>query len=89
MLDKDADKMSDALCEIGATNREDFPAPRAWHLHLLPRMPVIILYWPGEEEFASKAKILFDATADKFLDVESVMFLVEGLVKNLEKAVYS
>jgi len=30
-------------------------------------------------------KILFDQTADKFLDVESLMFLLEGLVKNIER----
>jgi len=30
-------------------------------------------------------QILFDQTADKFLDVESLMFLLEGLVKNIER----
>ncbi len=89
LFDKDADRMSVALCKLGAVSRSDFPTDRAWHLHLLPRMPAIVLYWPKEEEFASKAKILFDATADKFLDVESIMFLLEGFVKNLEKAIYS
>jgi hypothetical protein len=46
----------------------------------------MILYWPADSEFASKVKILFDSTADRFLDVESIMFLVEGLVYNLEAA---
>ena len=26
----------------------------------------------------------FDASADKFLDIESLLFLLEGLVKNIE-----
>jgi hypothetical protein len=44
----------------------------------------MILYWPADIEFASKVTVLFDSTADKFLDVESIMFLVEGLVYNIE-----
>jgi len=32
----------------------------------------------------SKVKILFDSTADRFLDAESLIFLLEGLVKNVE-----
>ena len=45
---------------------------------------MLLLYWPHDEEFPSKLKILFDATADRFLDVESLTFLIEGLVKNIE-----
>jgi len=44
----------------------------------------MILYWPPEDEFEPKAKVIFDSTADKFLDAESIIFLVEGLVKNIE-----
>ena len=60
------------------------PAPVAWKIFALPRVPVLLLYWPHDEEFPSKIKILFDATADRFLDVESLTFLIEGLVKNIE-----
>jgi hypothetical protein len=28
--------------------------------------------------------MLFDSSADRFLDVESLIFLVEGLTKNIE-----
>ena len=45
---------------------------------------MLLLHWPHDDEFPSKAKILFDATADRFLDVESLTFLIEGLVKNIE-----
>jgi hypothetical protein len=46
----------------------------------------MILYWPSDSEFESKVKVLFDSTADRYLDVESIMFLVEGLVYNIEAA---
>jgi hypothetical protein len=84
LFDADSGKTSAALEKLGAERSAEFPTPYAWKLFLLPKMPVIVLYWPAEDEFASTVKILFDRTADRFLDVESIMFLLEGLVKNIE-----
>ncbi|MBI5632663.1 MAG: DUF3786 domain-containing protein [Nitrospirae bacterium] len=78
-------RVSAALGRLGAKQTGDFPTTEAWILFLLPKVPVVILYWPEEDEFPAKVKILFDQTADKFLDVESLMFLLEGLVKNMER----
>jgi len=86
MLDKDLQKVTQLLSGFGAGTRDDFPTKHAWHILLLPKMPVVILYWPADIEFGSKVKVLFDSTADKFLDVESIIFLVEGLVNNIEAA---
>lgn len=86
MLDRDLRKASQLLCRFGAVARHDFPTKHAWHILLLPKMPVVVLYWPADIEFGSKVKVLFDSTADKFLDVESIIFLVEGLVYNMEAA---
>ena len=72
------------LNKLGASICNSFPTKYAWHIHLLPKIPILILYWPEEEGFQSKVSILFDSTADRFLDVESLIFLVEGLVKNIE-----
>lgn len=78
------DKTEEILKRLGAERRNDFPTKYAWHLYLLPKIPAVILYWPKEEEFESKLKIIFDSTADRFLDAESIIFLVEGLAKNIE-----
>ena len=86
MLDGDPLKVAVMLERFGAEKQEGFPASHAWHIVLLPKIPVIILYWPADSEFESKVKILFDSTADRYLDVESIMFLVEGLVYNIEAA---
>jgi hypothetical protein len=83
-LAKDFGRTETVLNRLGAERREDFPTKNTWRLDLLPKMPVIILYWPREDEFESKVKIIFDSTADRFLDAESIIFLVEGLVKNIE-----
>ena len=86
MLDKDLQKVTQFLVRLGAETRDDFPTKHAWHILLLPKIPVVVLYWPADIEFGSKVKVLFDSTADKFLDVESIIFLVEGLVYNIEAA---
>lgn len=86
MLDEDLAKVTQLLSGFGASSLDGFPTKYAWHILLLPKMPVVILYWPADIEFDSKVKVLFDSTADKFLDVESIIFLVEGLVYNMEAA---
>lgn len=84
LFDRDTGAAERALERLGGLRLPDTPAPVAWRILALPRVPVLLLYWPRDEEFPSKAKILFDATADRFLDVESLTFLIEGLVKNIE-----
>ena len=84
LFDRDAGAAERALERLGAVRAPGQPAPIAWRLDALPRVPVLLLYWPPEEEFASKCKVLFDATADRYLDVESLTFLIEGLGKNIE-----
>jgi hypothetical protein len=84
LFDRDPAHAERALERVGAVRQEGTPAPVSWKLSALPRVPVLILHWPGDEEFPSKLKILFDASADRFLDVESLTFLIEGLVRNIE-----
>lgn len=84
LFDRDPRPVERALERLGGLRQAGTPAPIAWKIFALPRVPVLILYWPQDEEFPSKIKVLFDATADRFLDVESLTFLIEGLVKNIE-----
>jgi hypothetical protein len=84
LFEKDYEKTARILDRMGTNKKEGFPTRHAWELFLLPKVPLVVLYWPPDEEFPAKVKMLFDATADKFLDVESLIFLVEGLVKNVE-----
>jgi hypothetical protein len=51
----------------------------------LPRVPVALLFWDAdpEEDFPAQARFLFDATVSDYLDLESLLFLVEGLIHRL------
>lgn len=84
IFSKSIDKAELILTKLGASRQNGFPTNYAWHMYLLPKIPILILYWQDEEDFPSQTKILLDSTADSFLDVESLVFLVEGLVKNIE-----
>ena len=84
LFDRDVAAAERALERLGAARETGTPAPVAWKLFALPRVPVLILHWPRDEEFPSKLSVLFDATADRYLDVESLTFLIEGLARNIE-----
>lgn len=88
LFERDFEKTALMLSRIGTKKKKDFPTEHAWQLFLLPKLPVTVLYWPREEEFPARVKILFDSSADRYLDAESLIFLVEGLVKNIETSLH-
>jgi hypothetical protein len=48
----------------------------------------LVLYRPGDSEFPSSSlNILFDGITGDFLDVESIVFLCEGLTHTLRKMI--
>ena len=53
----------------------------------LPRVPVLLLFWDAEpeEDFQAQAHFLFDSSVRDFLDLESLLFLVEQLMDRLIK----
>jgi hypothetical protein len=51
----------------------------------LPRVPLLLLFWDAEVEegFAPQARLLFDVSVGHYLDLESMLFLVEHLLERL------
>ncbi|MEW6387703.1 MAG: DUF3786 domain-containing protein [Thermodesulfobacteriota bacterium] len=51
----------------------------------LPRVPILLLFWEAEaeEDFPAQAHLLFDANVADYLDLESLLFLVEQLLDRL------
>jgi hypothetical protein len=51
----------------------------------LPKTPVALSFWDAEEEenFPAQVRFLFDRTVSAYLDLESLLFLVEGLIERL------
>ncbi len=89
LMDEDAAGVASVLEGTGAMRMKGFSADDAWSLDLLPRIRTLVLYHHGDEEFPSSLKILFDAVTDKFIDVETLIFLCEGLVHTVRGALRS
>lgn len=49
----------------------------------LPRLPLMITYWLGDEDFPSSCKILFDESAGHYLPIDACAILGSMLVRKL------
>jgi hypothetical protein len=64
-------------CEFGDASVE---------LYVLPRIPLTIVIWRGDEEFDARASILFDQTAGTHLPLDALGALVNLAVEALVRA---
>jgi hypothetical protein len=55
-------------------------------LYILPRLPLTIVIWRGDEEFEARASILFDQTAASQMPLDALMAAVNLAVDGLMKA---
>ena len=58
---------------------------RAVVIHAFPRVPIIMIFWGGDEEFPPEAGILFDSTIPTYLSTEDVEVLSQQTVFGLIK----
>jgi len=77
--------MVKAVERLGGRLVADQPSDMAWVVPMLPKVPMLLLYWRADDEFSARVKVLFDRSADRFLDVETLMYVGEGFVKALER----
>jgi len=52
----------------------------------LPRVPLMVTYWLGDEEFPSSCKILFDSSASHYLPIDACAMLGSTLISRIMKA---
>ena len=72
-----------AAIRIGGKDvtEETASADAAFYFQVLPRVPVMLMFWDAEpdDDFEAEARLLFDETILEHLDIESVLFLSECL----------
>lgn len=54
-------------------------------LNVFPKVPVTLVLWGGDEEFAASGNILFDRSASEFLPTEDYAVLASFVVMTLKK----
>ena len=85
IFERDGEGLLRKLVEMGAERVDGFSARHSFIIHPLPKIPVLILLWPGDEDFGAECKMLLDSTATGFLDVEALLYLGMALVKAINK----
>jgi hypothetical protein len=58
----------------------------AYAFAALPRVPLMVTYWQGEDEFPSASQVLFDPTATHHLPIDVCAVLGSMLVSRILKA---
>jgi len=70
---------------LGGTPLPDL-ASLAYSFDPLPAVRMAAILWPGDDEFAARASILFDAAASHFMPTDGLALLGAGLTGRLLKA---
>lgn len=78
----------EGFCEImrslgGVFNGRQNSGGYAWFLKVLPKIPLQIVYYHGDDEFPCEIQILFDKNASRFMEFECLAFLEGCVVKAL------
>jgi hypothetical protein len=60
-------------------------ADAGYRFQALPRLPMAVLLWEGDEEFPGQARILFDAHAGHYLPTEDLSGLGDWLAHRLAR----
>jgi len=48
---------------------------------LLPRIPLYLCFWEADEEFQASCKLFLDSSAEAYIDIEYLAYLVERFVE--------
>ena len=57
----------------------------AYVIQALPRIPVLVNYWQGDDDFLSTCKLLFDESVSHYLPIEACAILGGMLARKLAK----
>ena len=83
MFGNDQDSFLKKMLELGGTEVKGFSSKHSLIIHPLPKIPFLVLLWPGDEEFDSDCRILFDSTVTAYIDVEALLYLGMAVVRRL------
>ncbi len=59
---------------------------RAYAFDVLPRLPMLLVYWRGDEDFPAACQLLFDASAPHYLPTDGCAITGSLLTRQLLKA---
>jgi hypothetical protein len=63
-------------------------APLAFAFQPLPRIRIACVLWPGDDEFPTRASVLFDAASSHYMPTDGLALLGSGLARRLIRAAH-
>jgi len=80
----DYEKFSETIYRLGGVfNGKMNSGGYSWLLEALPKIPVQVVYYDGDDEFPCEVQILFDKNASCFMEFECLAFLEGCIVRAL------
>ncbi len=68
--------------ELGGTETQGkMKADYICRIDLLPQIPLYLCFWDADEEFAASCKLFLDSSAEAYIDIEYLAYLVERFVE--------
>lgn len=80
-FDPDMDKFKQACRAAGGIQHKSGDA--SFTFTALPRLPLLVNYWLGDEDFPSSCKILFDSSATHYLPIDGCALIGSMLTKKI------
>ncbi len=77
------DKLLSAAAQLGGV-KTDY-GDLSVKIYALPRVPIIFLFWQGDDELSPEGNILFDSNINGYLSVEDITVLCEIIAWKLVK----
>ncbi|KXK31378.1 MAG: hypothetical protein UZ01_00902 [Candidatus Brocadia sinica] len=65
----------------GAESQGKMKADYICRFDLLPRIPLYVCFWDADEEFPASCKLFLDSSAEAYIDIEYLAYLVERFVE--------
>jgi hypothetical protein len=84
-LDGGIDAFSRAATSLGSEPVEAI-GDAGYAFSLLPRIRVAVVYWRGDEEFPSQARVLFEDTAAHYMPTDGLAIMGSHLVSSILRA---
>jgi hypothetical protein len=78
----DRDKLKVHSKELGGIETSGkMKADFVCRFELLPRIPLYLCFWEADEEFHASCKLFLDSSAETYIDIEYLAYLVERFVE--------
>ena len=78
-------KFSDAALRLGGSEEESGVGKHLWRFNALPKIPLKIVFYEADDELPASIQIMLDRTALRFLEFESLAFMVGLFARALIK----